>query len=60
MRSEPGRCPFCRGLNNHAPDFDCRAQQNRSSLVERILELERVVAELCERAGIATTLGGGK
>jgi hypothetical protein len=42
----PDRCPYCKGANNHSPGFDCRAQQNRQTLVDRILELERKVAKL--------------
>jgi hypothetical protein len=49
----PTRCPFCHGTNNHSPGFDCRAQSNRQTLVDRILYLEQKVAELCERGGIA-------
>ena len=48
----PERCPFCKGTNNHSPGFDCRTQQNRQTLVDRILHLEQKVAELCTRLGI--------
>jgi hypothetical protein len=28
MRPEPDRCPYCFGIGNHAPDFDCRPRHD--------------------------------